>query len=67
MVSIPFDVRSRVSALGQQVDRFARAEALRAIGRTDDAKRWYASILDGPALWSVPYRAVVAERLRVVP
>ncbi|MEO7359445.1 MAG: tetratricopeptide repeat protein, partial [Gemmatimonadaceae bacterium] len=67
VVSIPFDVRSRIPALGQQVDRFARAEALRAIGRTDDARRWYASILDGPALWSVPYRAAVAERLREMP
>jgi len=67
VVSIPFDVRSRIPALGQQVDRFARAEALRAMGQTDDAKRWYASILDGPALWSVPYRAVVAERLGAIP
>lgn len=66
VVAIPFDLRSRVPALGQQVDRFARAEALRAIGQPGEAKRWYASILDGPALWSVPYRAVVAERLRTL-
>ena len=67
VVSIPFDVRSRVPALGQQVDRFGRAEALRAIGRADEANRWYASLRDGPALWSAPYLAVVAERLRPHP
>ena len=66
VVSIPFDIRSRVPALGQQVDRFARAEALRALGRAQEAKQWYASILDGPALWSVPYRSWVAERLRTL-
>ena len=67
VVSIPFELRSHVPALGQQVDRFARAEALRALGRVAEAKQWYASILDGPALWSVPYRSLVAERLRTFP
>ncbi|MEP6832905.1 MAG: serine/threonine-protein kinase [Gemmatimonas sp.] len=67
VVSIPFEVRSRIPALGQQVDRFARAEALLALSRPADAKRWYLSILDGPALWSVPYRGIVAERLRAIP
>ncbi len=67
VVSIPFEIRSRVPALGQQVDRFAHAEALRALGRAPEAKRWYASILDGPALWSVPYGSVVAQRLQALP
>ncbi len=63
MVSIPLDVRSRVPALGQQADRFALGDALRALGQMDDATRWYASIRDGPALWSTPYLEAIRAKL----
>ena len=63
MVALPYPLRSRFPALGQQVDRFAYAEALRLTNRSDDARRWYASIADGPALFSAPYDASVLARL----
>ena len=64
IVAVPSQLRARVPALGQQVDRLAHADALRALGRSEAAARWYGSLRDGPALWSIPYLATVTDRLR---
>ncbi len=63
IVQLPFEVRARIPALGQQADRFAHAEALHSAGRDVEARAWYASLRDGPALWSTPYLAAVASRI----
>ena len=57
MVDVPERERTLIPALQQQVDRFGYAEALRALGRDDEAAGWYASLRDGPAVWSAPYLA----------
>ncbi|WP_206044529.1 serine/threonine-protein kinase [Gemmatimonas groenlandica] len=64
-VAIPSDIRALAPALGQQADRLARSDALRALGQTAAAGQWYASLRDGPGLWNSPYLATVAERLTV--
>ncbi len=66
VVAVPSQLRARVPALGQQADRFAHADALRALGRMAEAERWYGSLRDGPALWSLPYLATVTDRLRTL-
>ncbi len=55
MVDVPARVRMLVPALQQQVDRVALAEALRGLGRNEEAAAWRASLRDGPAVWSAPY------------
>ncbi len=62
VLALPAPVRARVPALQQYADRFAHAEALRALGRNDEANRWYASLRDGPSLWGAPYLQVALER-----
>ncbi len=72
VVDVPIHVRRRFPLLEQHADRLARADALRAIGKWDEAKRWYASLLEGPALTAAPYvasartglDAVAAQRAR---
>ncbi|WP_310571588.1 serine/threonine-protein kinase [Gemmatimonas sp.] len=64
MVDIPASIRANVPALGQQIDRFAHAEALRAMGQRDEARRWYRSLRDGPGLMNAPFLALTATGLR---
>ncbi len=55
VLGLPARVRSRTPALMQYADRLAHADALRALGRADEATRWYQSLRDGPAVWGAPY------------
>ena len=61
---LPAPVRALVPALQQYADRFAHAETLRALGRNDEANRWYASLRDGPSLWGAPYLQLALERIK---
>jgi hypothetical protein len=58
----PFAIRARSPLLEQYLDRFTRAEALLAVGRHDDALRWYASMHDGYNLWGALYLGRTLER-----
>lgn len=40
-------------------DRLLRAEAFRALGRDEEAARWYDSLTDGYEAWSTPQAAVI--------
>lgn len=53
--SIPFHQRERSPMLSQHLNRFLRAEALGALGRDDDALRWYQALHDGYFHWGTPY------------
>ncbi len=64
MVDIPADVPAESPALGQEVDRFAHADALRAVGRIDDAERCRWSLRDGPGLPSAPFLPSIPVRRR---
>ncbi len=66
VVDVPVGVRRRYPALEQHADRLAHADALRALQRSSDAARWYASLLEGPALTALPYRAAARARLDAV-
>jgi tetratricopeptide (TPR) repeat protein len=58
----PFPERARSPLLEQHLDRFTRAEALLALGRYDEALRWYSSLHDGYNLWGVPYLGSTLDR-----
>jgi len=57
MVDVPARERMLIPALQQQVDRYAFAEALRALGRNEASEAWRASLRDGPAVWNASYLA----------
>lgn len=66
----PFARRAGSPVLEQHLDRFARADALLALGRPDEALRWYAALHEGYSLlgtpflgWSLLRRAEILERL----
>jgi serine/threonine protein kinase/tetratricopeptide (TPR) repeat protein len=60
---IPFHRRANSPLLEQHLNRFVRAEILRAMGAADanasddDALRWYASLEDGYFHWGAPFLA----------
>jgi tetratricopeptide (TPR) repeat protein len=66
----PFARRAGSPILEQHLDRFARGNALLALGRPEEALAWYASLHEGYHLLGVPYlgaslvrRAEILERL----
>ncbi len=63
---VPIGVRRQYPVLEQHADRLAHAEALRALGRLNEAERWYRSLLEGPALTAVPYAEAARAGLRAV-
>jgi hypothetical protein len=56
MLALPFPVRQTSPLYGQHLGRLLCAEALRDLGRTDEAERWMASLHDGYYWWGLPYR-----------
>ena len=47
---IPARLRSEHPALGQHLDRLARATTLQRLGRSDDARGWYRSLREGAGI-----------------
>jgi tetratricopeptide (TPR) repeat protein len=66
----PFARRAGSPIFEQHLDRFARGDALLALGRAEEALAWYASLHEGYHLLGAPYlgaslvrRAEILERL----
>jgi tetratricopeptide (TPR) repeat protein len=66
VASVPIGLRRQYPLLEQHADRLAHADALRALGRWEEATRWYRSLLDGPAITAVPYAAAARAGLDAV-
>ncbi len=66
VTSVPIGVRRRYPVLEQHADRLARADALRAMGRQEEAARWYRSLLEGPAITAFPYATAARAGLDAV-
>jgi serine/threonine-protein kinase len=66
VVHWPFARRAGAPLFEQHLERFARAEALLALGRYDDALRWYESLHDGYYLLGTPFLgASLARRAEI--
>jgi len=61
---LPARLRLQHPALGQHLDRLARAETLRRLGRRDEARRWYASVREGFGVVGVPFVASADSGVR---
>ena len=64
IVDVPEAVRAQSPVLLQYAERYAHADALRALGRRSEAMNWNRSLLDGPALWGAPYLAAARAQER---
>lgn len=56
---VPFHLRERSPLHDRAFDRLLRAEALRALGRNEEAVRWYDSLTDGYEASSTPQTAII--------
>ena len=56
-VDLPARIRQQHPALGQHLDRLARAEALRRFGRRSEARQWYVSLREGFGVVGTPFVA----------
>lgn len=54
---LPSRVRSEHPALGQQLDRLARAVTLQRLGRETEARGWYRSVREGSGVAGAPFVA----------
>ena len=54
---LPARLRLQHPALGQHLDRLARAGTLRRLGRQDEARRWYVSVREGFGVAGTPFVA----------
>jgi len=54
---LPARLRAQHPALGQHLDRLARGETLRRLGRQDEARRWYVSVREGFGVAGTPFVA----------
>ncbi|WP_353267047.1 protein kinase [Gemmatimonas sp.] len=54
-IALPLRVRTRVPALAQYADRWARVDVLRALNRSEEADRWLAALRDGASVWGAAY------------
>jgi hypothetical protein len=56
-LDIPARLRAQHPVLGQHLDRLARAECLRGLGRPVEAQGWYRSLLEGTGVIGTPFFA----------
>jgi serine/threonine protein kinase len=63
-IAIPARTRNAHPALEQQVDRLARATALRELQRSADAQRWYTSLREGFGVHVIPFAAAADSGVR---
>jgi Protein kinase domain len=63
---IPARVRLRYPALGQHLDRLARARVFQQLGRREEAARWYASLREGSGVTGLPFAAAADSAMRVL-
>ncbi len=61
---LPARLRLQHPALGQHLDRLARAETLRRLGRQDEARRWYVSVREGFGVAGTPFVASADSGVR---
>jgi len=61
---LPARLRLQHPVLGQHLDRLARAESLRGLGRPDEARRWYASLREGFGVVGTPFVASADSGVR---
>ena len=61
---LPTRIRSDHAALGQQVDRLARAETLQRLGRASEARSWYQSVREGSGVAGAPFLAAADSGVR---
>jgi serine/threonine protein kinase/tetratricopeptide (TPR) repeat protein len=61
---LPARLRLQHPALGQHLDRLARAEALVRLGRREEARRWYASVREGYGVVGAPFVASADSGVR---
>jgi len=61
---LPARLRLQHPALGQHLDRLARAETLRRLGRQDEARRWYVSVREGFGAAGTPFVASADSGVR---
>ncbi len=61
---LPARLRAQHPVLGQHLDRLARAETLRRLGRQDDARRWYVSVREGFGVAGTPFVASADSGVR---
>ena len=61
---LPARLRLQHPVLGQHLDRLARAETLRRLGRQDEARRWYVSVREGFGVVGIPFVASADSGVR---
>ncbi len=61
---LPARLRAQHPALGQHLDRLARGETLRRLGRLDEARRWYVSVREGFGVAGTPFVASADSGVR---
>ncbi len=61
---LPARLRQQHPALGQHLDRLARADALLRLGRRAEARQWYHSLREGPGLSGAPFVAAADSGTR---
>lgn len=61
---LPSRLRAQYPALGQHVDRLARAEVLLQLGRRREAAQWYRSLTEGPSVGGAPFVAAAEAGVR---
>jgi len=61
---VPARLRLQHPALGQHLDRLARAETLRRLGRPDEARRWFLSVREGFGVAGTPFVASADSGVR---
>jgi len=61
---LPARLRLQHPVLGQHLDRLARAETLRRLGRRDEARRWYESVREGFGVVGAPFVASADSGVR---
>jgi len=66
VTNVPIGARRQYPALEQHADRLAHADALRAMGRREEAARWYRSLLEGSGIMAVPYAEAARAGLNAV-
>lgn len=63
---LPARLRLQHPALGQHLDRLARTETLRRLGRQDETRRWYVSVREGFGVAGTPFVASADSGLRAM-